>query len=192
MWLLETTTSTNVSLSYKYRQVGKLKPQTQKLFSMRCLWLILVLTLVPITDTNIVTEATNVKLLKTNGVEQDPRQYDQMLPRGPVPPSGPNHGYDPPPRQFDQMLPRGPVPPSGPNHGYDPPPGQFDPMLPRGPVPPSGPSHGYDPPPQKSSELPDVLPPPNSRIRLPKGVPHPPEGPSHGSTPDPPRPPPTP
>jgi hypothetical protein len=78
-----------------------------------------------------------------------------MLPKGPVPPSGPSGGfYDspPPPANLNfGILPKGSVPPSGPSAGfYDtPPPTHLNfGMLPKGPVPPSGPSGGfYDPPP---------------------------------------------
>ena len=105
---------------------------------MRSLGFILVLMLVAIADTNIVTEARNVKLWKTNVVEQDPRQYDHMLPKGPVPPSGPSHGNNPPLERFYglpdvlpsqhfhiHVLPKGDHhPPPGPSHGSTPdPPG---------------------------------------------------------------------
>ncbi|KAL1819599.1 hypothetical protein ACET3Z_014468 [Daucus carota] len=90
--------------------------------------------LVAIAYTNIVTEARNVKLWKTNIVKQDPRQYNHMLPKGPVPPSGPSHGDNPPldglpdvlPSQnfHIHVLPKGGHPPQGPSHGSTPdPPG---------------------------------------------------------------------
>lgn len=89
---------------------------------MGSLGFILVLTLVAIADTNIAIQARNVKLEETHQlVQQNPSQYYQMLPRGPVPPSGPYHdppGY--PPNLYNQMLPRGPVPPSGPSPGPPP------------------------------------------------------------------------
>ncbi|WOG96556.1 hypothetical protein DCAR_0415892 [Daucus carota subsp. sativus] len=91
--------------------------------------------LVAITHTNI--EARNVKLWKNNVVEQDPHQYDHMLPKGQVPPSGPSHGNNPPlersyglpnvlPSQHFHIhiLPKGGHPPPGPSHGTTPdPPG---------------------------------------------------------------------
>ncbi|KAK1403455.1 hypothetical protein POM88_003064 [Heracleum sosnowskyi] len=104
---------------------------------MGSLGLIIVLTLVALADTNIAIEARNVKLEEIKVVQQDPSPYSHMLPKGPVPPSGPSPGN--PPATFSSSgllhvsagtwyhtMPKGDHhPPSGPSHGStpDPPPG---------------------------------------------------------------------
>ena len=103
---------------------------------MRSLGFILVLTLVTIAHTNI--EARNVELWNTNIAQQDPGQYDHMLPKGSVPPTRPGRGTNPPvdisngapggqPSQHfhTHILPKGDHhPPPGPSHGSTPdPPG---------------------------------------------------------------------
>lgn len=94
---------------------------------MGSLWFIIVLTLVA--GTNIGIEARNFKTIL---VQQHPSQNFQMLPKGPVPPSGPSPdqpGY--PPQTYHIMRKGDHHPPSGPSHGLTP-----DPPLP-GP-PPTG------------------------------------------------------
>ncbi|KAK1403461.1 hypothetical protein POM88_003066 [Heracleum sosnowskyi] len=88
---------------------------------------IIVFTLVVATvDTNISIEDRNVKL-------DDPSQYFHMLPKGPVPPSGPSPdrpGY-PPETSFSGLIDvsdttyhimpkRDHHPPAGPSHGLTP------------------------------------------------------------------------
>lgn len=110
---------------------------------MGSLGFIIVLTLVAIADTNIAIEARSVKLEEIKVIDQDPSQYFHMLPKGPVPPSGPSPGLPGyPPETFSSgfldvsatagyhTMPKGDHhPPSGPSHGLTPDPPRPPPTI---------------------------------------------------------------
>lgn len=106
---------------------------------MASLGFIIVLTLVAIAGTN---EARNFKLEETKVIQQDPSQYLHMLPKGPVPPSGPSRPGSPPAQTSGLLdvsatvyhtMPKGDHhPPAGPSHGITP-----DPPLPGSPPTPN-------------------------------------------------------
>lgn len=133
---INSLSTNNVLLSQK----TKIELQSTKIhFYMGSLAFIIVFTLVAVAGTNIGIEARNLKLEDETIV---PSQDFQMLPKGPVPPSGPSPdrpGFPPETSSLGlpdvsatpyHIMPKGDHhPPSGPSHGLTP-----DPPLP-GPPP---------------------------------------------------------